>query len=175
MKRLLLFYSNSLFFVVIFVFATLLQGALFQLPVIHLFQPEMLIFWVFWFATERRFEAGGLLTLLIAHLSEAYTSSPRGVIVVSSILVYFVIRSLVHFFVIYPSKSFIPLTLFSCVCFKLFHLLALGQLDLAIRQWQWSLMTLFFSTLTTTWIGTTFYPLFVKLDELTFHREPSRS
>lgn len=99
-------YFNPFLFLLCFLFVTAVQTTLSKT---HLLGWLHLDFWVLaivWFGLRRSFEEGGLLTLLVAHLTELQSSSPAGLFSQSLMLLFFSIRFANQIFIIQSLKDY---------------------------------------------------------------------
>ncbi len=145
------------------------QSSFFLAFPLNWIQPDFLLLLVIWFTLKRDFTEGGVMTLLIGHLAEMHSSSPSGTLLVAYMSVFLGVQFASRFVVIPDFQSWIRLTLFSSLGWRMASLAVLAYLDKAEIQWKHTLFHLLPGAVATGMAGLWLFPLLDRLDKLT-HR-----
>jgi len=92
---------------------------------------------------RRSFTEGGILTLICANIAELHSASPQGVLLVSYMVIYLLVRIAARVFVIPGLASLIIVTLCASVGWKFMYLIVLQLLGAGANQWRHMLSLLF--------------------------------
>lgn len=142
MNRILLSWLNAPLFVLLALIGVGLQTSLFSTYPLMYLQPDLVLLAVVWCGLKRGFIEGGILTLILSNIAEVHSSAPQGLLLMSYMGIYLLIRLTAKLFVIPNFNAMIMLTLAASVIWKLENLLALHFLALAGQQWRHTLVFL---------------------------------
>lgn len=139
MTRIILRALNAPILVFFVVFAVALQSSLFSSWPLFYLQPDFVLLAVIWCALRRNMVEGGIITLMIANISEIHSAAPQGVFLISYMTIYLAMRAASRFLVIPTLFSYAMLTLWSSMVWKLVGLLVLHLLGASGNQWRHTL------------------------------------
>ena len=125
MIRLILRALNGPFLILFVAMGIAIQSSLFASWPLLYFQPDVVLLVVVWCALRRNFTEGGVITLIVAEMSEIHSATPQGLYLISFMTVFLLVRSASRFLVIPSLFSYAMLTLGSSVAWKLTGLLVL--------------------------------------------------
>ncbi len=143
MRRIILRLMNTPLLLFIVLIAIGLQTALFSSGIIHPLQPDIMLFAIIWCALRRHFAEGGIMTLIMSNITEIHSGSPQGVIPLTSMLIYLLVRWLSRFIVLQNTIHYTILTISCLVLAKLTRsaiLLLLGASHPSLTTFLTSLM-----------------------------------
>lgn len=143
MTRILLRALNGPFLIILVTLGIALQTSLFTSWPLTYLQPDVVLLVVVWCALRRGLEEGGLVTLIIANISEVHSAAPQGLYLISYMVVYLTIRGASRFLVIPSLISYAMLVLMGSVLWRLSGLLVLHLLGASANQWRHTLTFLF--------------------------------
>ncbi len=170
MRRIILRLLNAPGLVLLAAIAVALQTSLFAWKPISYFQPDFILLFVIWCGLKRDFFEGGVLTLIIADITEIHSSSPQGLFLISYMAVFLLVRLASKVLVIPGLSSWITLTLSLSVICRLVGLGIILALGASRNQWHQTLLTIFPGAVVAGLCGTFFYKWLEKYDALTFKR-----
>lgn len=142
MKRLWLRFLSGPAFVLLVAMALAVQSSLFNFPILHHFQPDLVLLAVIWCALRRTFTEGGILTLLFAVVAESHSAAPQGFFMICSMIVYLGMRGFSRFFVISRFSSLIMVTMGAQILYSLLQLALIAFLGEFESQWRHTLIQL---------------------------------
>lgn len=143
MTRLLLRALNAPALIILAAIGVALQTSLFaSYPFLYL-QPDVVLIAVIWCALRRNFAEGGIITLILANITEIHSASPSGVFMIGYMSVYLLVRLASRLFVIPNLVSLIIVTLGSSIFWKLETLGVLHLMGVSTNQWRHTLVLLF--------------------------------
>src|SRR3990167_5752551 len=119
-----------------------IQSSLFAFYPLTYLQPDVVLLAVIWFALNREFTKGGILTLIVGEVAEIHSSCPRGTFLTTYMFVYLGIRLLSRYVMVPRLSSLVGLTFFASAAWKLATLGVLHLLDAAGNQWRHTLIFL---------------------------------
>lgn len=143
MTRIILRALNAPLLIFFVAIGVALQSSLFSSWPLMYFQPDVVLLIVVWCALRRKFEEGGIITLLIANLNEIHSAAPQGLHLISYMAVFLLVRGASRFLVIPSLFSYAMLTSFSSMAWKLVSLLVLYLLGTSANQWKHTVTYLF--------------------------------
>ena len=120
-----------------------IQTSLFAWWPLNYLQPDVVLLVVIWCAFRRRFVEGGILTLIVADLAEIHSGSSAGLLLIAYMAVYLGVRASSRLLVIPDLSSYVLVTLFASVGWRLSALGVLELLGSAQNQWRQTLLHLF--------------------------------
>jgi cell shape-determining protein MreD len=168
MTRIILRALNGPILVIFIIVAVAVQSSLFSSwPLLYL-QPDFVLLAVVWCAFRRNFGEGGVITLIIANISEIHSAAPQGLYLISYMVVYLMMRTASRFFVIPTLFSYAILTLLSSVIWKLVGLLVLYLLGASANQWRHTFTFLLIGSAIEAIISVWVYRWLEKFDWITF-------
>ena len=132
-------------------------------------QPDFMLALVIWFTLKRDFTEGGILTLIVGQIAEIHSSAPSGTLLISYMAIFLGVQLASRLVVIPDFQSWIRLTLYSSIGWRISSLLVLAYLDKAGLQWKHTLLHLLPGAVSTGLAGLWLYPLLDRLDKFT-HR-----
>lgn len=143
MTRTILRALNSPVLILFVMLGIALQSSLFSSWPLLYFQPDVVLLAVVWCALRRGFEEGGILTLIMAEISEIHSSAPQGLHMISYMVVFLLVRGSARFLVIPSLFAYAILTLMGSILWKLTGLFVLYLLGASANQWKHTITFLF--------------------------------
>ncbi len=95
---------------------------------LNYFQPDVILMGVLWCALNRSFTEGGILVLIMGNIAETHSASPRGVFLLSYMLVFLLVRASSRYFDFSTTRSLLGLTFVSSSVQKCTTLLVISLL-----------------------------------------------
>ncbi|HLE00890.1 MAG TPA: hypothetical protein VJB59_11555 [Bdellovibrionota bacterium] len=168
MTRLLLRALNAPALILLVTFGVAIQTSLFSCWPLSYFQPDIVLIAVIWCALRRNFTEGGILVLIAAEIAEIHSAAPRGVFLITYMLLYLLVRGASKLFVIPDLASFIIVTLFGSIFSKFSNMTVLHYLAPHTSQWRNTLFLLFPGAAVEGFAAIWLYRWLEKFDALTF-------
>jgi hypothetical protein len=125
------------------------------------------IFGVIWVALERSLEEGGILVLLIGYITELNSTAPSGLISLSLMITYLVIRFFSRYFLIRSWVFFSLISAFGYVLYRVSGSLFLWILKSKTPDTLTFLRTVFYGAVSNALLAIWVFPLLEKLDAVT--------
>jgi len=150
-----------------------IQTSLFVSWPLYYFQPDIALLIVIWCALRRGFTEGGVITLIIADMAEIHSAVTQGLMLVSYMLVYLAVRLASRVLVIPDLSSYVIVTLFASVLWKLSNLMMLYGLGAAANEWRHTLLFMAPGALVEGALGFWFYKQLERYDFLTNKKPPT--
>src|SRR5271170_2540078 len=150
-----------------------IQTSLFVAWPLYYFQPDIALLIVVWCALRRGFTEGGIITLLVANMAEIHSAVTQGLMLVSYMLVYLGVRLASRVLVIPDLSSFVIVTLFASIFWKLSTLLMLYGLGAAGNEWRHTLLFMAPGALVEGALGFWFYKQLERFDFFTNKKAPT--
>ena len=139
MTRIILRALNGPILILLLAIGIALQSSLFtSWPLIY-FQPDLVLLFVVWFSLRRNFGEGGILTLIVAEITELHSATPQGLFLICYMGIYLLVRACSKVFVIPSLASYTAVTVGSSVLWKLTELIVLYLLGAGGNQWKHTL------------------------------------
>ena len=136
MTRLFLRWLNPVAIILMALLGIALQTSLFTFWVLPYFQPDIVLLLVLWCALQRSFLEGGILTILLADITEIHSSAPQGVFLITYMVVYLLVRLSDRLFVIPDVRAYATVSLLATVLSKAILILILHLLSVPPAQWK---------------------------------------
>ncbi len=168
MNKIILRALNAPGIVVIAAIGLALQSSLFNSNLVNYFQPDGALLLVIWMGLRRPFLEGGILTLLIADLTELHSAAPQGFFLILYMAVYLIVRGAVRVFVIPGLSAVIYLTMALAIAQKLGGASLLELLGSQGKQWHQTLLFLLPFAAIQGIVGLWAYPWLDRFDLKTF-------
>ena len=145
-----------------------IQSSLFGIYPLRYIQPDVVLIVVIWCALKRSFVEGGILTLILGNVAEIHSSSPQGLMLISYMSVYLLVKLASRWLVIPTLSSLVLLTLGASVVWKLVSLGTLYLMGAAQHQWRHTLLFIFFGALANGALAIWLYKKLDRFDWVTF-------
>ncbi len=176
MTRIILRALNAPVLILLITLGIALQSSLFSSwPFLYL-QPDVVLLAVIWCALRRGFEEGGIITLVLANISEIHSAAPQGLYFITYMAIYLLVRSSSKFLVIPTLMSYAMLTIVSSMGWKLMGLLVLYLLGASANQWRHTLSFLLLGAAIEGFFSLWVYRWLEKFDWITYkHARAERS
>jgi hypothetical protein len=168
MTRIILRALNGPILVLLVAIGIALQSSLFVSWPILYFQPDFVLLAVIWCALRRNFGEGGVITLIIANMSEIHSAAPQGLFMICYMAVYLCVRLSSKLLVIPNLLSYAMVTLVSSIGWKLIELLVLYLLGVSANHWRHTLSFLFIGAAVEAIFAIWIYRWLEKFDWITF-------
>lgn len=168
MTRIILRALNGPILILLITLGLALQSSLFSSWPILYFQPDIALLFVVWFALRRGFEEGGIITLIIAEISEIHSATPQGLFLICYMVIFLLVRSSSRVFVIPSLFSYTVVTAISSILWKLTELLVLYLLGVSDNQWKHTLTFLLMGAAIDGALSIFVYRWLEKFDWITF-------
>jgi hypothetical protein len=159
--------------VVLTVAGIAIQTSLFVAWPLYYFQPDIALLIVVWCALRRGFTEGGIITLIVANMAEIHSAVTQGLMLVSYMLVYLAVRLASRVLVIPDLPSYVIVTLFASILWKLANLLMLYGLGAANNEWRHTFLFMAPGALVEGALGFWFYKQLERFDFLTHKKPPT--
>lgn len=143
MIRLFLRAANAPAFVILVAIGIAIQTSLFNSYPLSYLQPDVVLIAVVWCGLRRSFSEGGTLTLIFAEIAEIHSSAPQGILLLSYIIIFLLVRLSDRILVIPRLSSYVILTLACSILWKFTYLIELRLLGIGANQWKHMLSLLF--------------------------------
>lgn len=150
-----------------------IQTSLFVSWPLNYFQPDIVLLMVVWCALRRGFTEGGTITLIISNLAEIHSASTRGLMMVSYMVVYLGVRLASRILVIPDLSSYVIVTLFASMAWKLSMFMALYGLGVANNTWRHTLLFMTPGALVEGALGFWIYKRLERFDWFTHKKPPT--
>jgi len=173
MIGILLRFLNAPGLILITVVGIAIQTSLFVSWPFNYFQPDIVLLIVVWCALRRGFTEGGIITLLTANLAEIHSAVTQGLMMVSYMLVYLAVRLASRILVIPDLSSYVIVTLFASMAWKLSNLAMLYGLGAAGNTWRHTLLFLAPGALVEAAMGFWIYKRLERFDWFTHKKSPT--
>jgi len=136
LNQLVLKWLNPVLLVLFVLIASAIQTSLFNsYPLLYL-QPDCILLAVMWVSLKRPFTEGGILTLIFANIAEVHSSATQGVLLLTYMLIFLILKALDRYLLLRQLTSLVSLTLFVSIAWKLLSLGLLLLLGVASNQWR---------------------------------------
>jgi rod shape-determining protein MreD len=168
MTRLLLRAFNGPAIILIALMGIAIQTSFFSFWILPFLRPDFVLLIVIWCALRRDFTEGGILTLILANVSEIHTSAPSGMFMTSYMLVYFLVRSAARILVIPDLSSFLLITLWVSVFAKVCNISLLYLLGAQTLQIKQTIIYIFPTAVVNAILGKWLFQWLEKFDWFTF-------
>jgi rod shape-determining protein MreD len=168
MTRIVLRLLNAPFLIFFVVVGIAIQSSLFNSWPLNYVQPDFVLLIVVWCALRRSFEEGGIITLIISNLSEIHSSSPQGMHFISNMAVFFLVRLSAKYLVISGLSTYVIVTIFSLVTWKLTGLLVLYLLGFSSTPLKHTITFILLGTAVEGLVAIWIYRWLEKFDWVTF-------
>jgi hypothetical protein len=168
MTRLLLRSLNGPALILLVLIGIAIQTSFFSFWILPYLQPDIVLLIVIWCALRRDFTEGGILTLIIADISEIHSAAPAGLFLISYMLVYLLVRLAARLFVIPDLSSFLLVTLLATALEKITNLSLLALLGAQGNQVRHTLIYLFPVAIVNAVLGRWLYRWIEKFDWVTY-------
>src|SRR4051812_18359453 len=122
MIRIVLRLLNSPALLLLSLVGVAIQTSLFASSPLNYIQPDILLILIVWCALKRDFTEGGVLTLILGNIAEIHSSSPQGVMLVSYMAIYLLVRLSSKLLVLPNISSLVLVTISVTVAWKLIGL-----------------------------------------------------
>lgn len=139
MNRAILRFLNSPILVFFTLLGVAIQTSFFTFWILPYLQPDLVLLIVLWCALRRSFAEGGALTLILANVAEIHSASPRGLYLITYMLIYLLVRWSARILVIRDVKAFQILTVMTSLGSKIFSLGIVYLLGISIGKWDHTL------------------------------------
>ncbi|MGE0615300.1 MAG: hypothetical protein AB7P04_06645 [Bacteriovoracia bacterium] len=143
-------------------------------PFLYL-QPDVILLATIWCALKRSFTEGGVLVLILGNVAEVHSGAPRGVFLATYMAVYLMIRGMGKLVLIDQLSSFVGLTLFTSIFWKLSVLFVLSTLGIGENIWRHTLALMLPWAVMEGVVGTWVFKWFEKFDWVTFKDPRARA
>jgi len=151
-----------------------LQTSLFTSYPLNYLQPDVILIAVIWCSLRRGFVEGGILTLLFADIAEIHSASPAGVLLVTYMGVFLMVRLASKLVVITGMTTTIILTLAASIFWKFAYLAVLLALGAGSNQWRHLFSLLFPGAVMEGLIGIWLYRWLDRFDWVTYKSDRAR-
>lgn len=168
MTRLLLRAFNGPAIILIALLGVAIQTSFFSFWILPFLRPDIVLLIVIWCALRREFTEGGVLTLILANLTEIHSAAPSGMFMISYMLVYFLVRSAARTLVIPDLSAFLLITLWVTVFAKICNISLLYLLGAQALQIKQTMIYIFPSAVVNAILGKWLYQWLEKFDWYTF-------
>jgi hypothetical protein len=168
MTRLILRALNTPLLILFAAIGVALQSSIFTSWPLLYFQPDCVLLIVVWCALRRGLGEGGVITLIVAEMSEIHSAAPQGIFLLSYMLVFLLVRASSRFLVILTLFSYAMVTVASSIFWKLSGLFILYLLGAGSNQWKHTLTFLCMGAAVEAGFSLWIYPWLVKFDWITF-------
>jgi hypothetical protein len=139
MTRIILRALNTPLFIFLVTLCIALQSSLFSSWPFLYFQPDIVLLAVVWCSLRRRFAEGGILTLILANISEIHSAAPQGLFLINYMLIYLLVRGSSRFLVVPSLNHYTLLSMASSMIFKILSFLVLYLLSGSFSGWKHTL------------------------------------
>ena len=133
-------------------------------------QPDIVLLFVVWCSLKKKFTEGGIITLILADFAEIYSASPRGLFLITYMLVYLLIRGVSLIAVIPDLSSMVKTTIVASAVLQLACMGILTLLGAPANHWRQDLLFLIPGAVTNGCLGIWVYPFLEKFDEITYQK-----
>ena len=175
MNRLILSALNAPLFILLVAIGIAIQTSLFGFWPLQYLQPSIVLLAVIWCSLRRNFLEGGVITLIISDFAELHSAAPQGMYLISFMAIYLSVRLASKYFVLPDLSSFVMMTLFASIVWKLVVLVTLYLLGSSSNQWRHTLLFLFPGAVIEASVGIWVYRWLEQFDRATFkHLESGR-
>ncbi len=144
------------------------QTSFFRYYPLHYLQPDILLVGVIWCALKRAFTEGGILTLVMAEITELHSGAPQGLFLALYLTVFLIVRISSRIFVVSNRIEITYLTLAAAILVKVLQPLLHSALAINNQNFGHFAIFLLLGSASTSLLGYGLYPFFAKLDWLTF-------
>ncbi len=176
MNKIILRALNAPGTLVLAAIALALQSSLFNSSWLNYLQPDAALILVVWMALRRSFLEGGILTLLIADLTELHSAAPQGFFLILYMMVYLLVRGAARVLVIPGLSAIVYLTMILSVIQKLVGGGLLELLGTHGKQWHQTVLMILPFTAVQGIFGLWAFPWLDRFDLKTFkHPRVERS
>ena len=145
-----------------------LQSSLFYPWPLPYFQPDLVLIAVLWCAFRRGFEEGGIITLLIANMSEIHSAAPQGLFLISYMAVYLIMRAASRHVVLPSVRSFAFTALLASLTWKFTSWGVLYVLGSAGAYWRHTLPSSLFGSVVESAFSILLYGWLERFDWITY-------
>jgi hypothetical protein len=173
MVNILLRFLNAPGLIVMSILGIAIQTSLFTSWPLTYIQPDIVLLLVVWCALRRGFTEGGILTLIMANFSEIHSAVTQGLLLVSYMLVYLSVRLAARVLVIPDLSSYVIVTLFASLLWKISNLAMLYGLGAATNEWRHTLLFMAPGALVQGALGFKFYRWLERFDWFTHKKPPT--
>lgn len=135
MTRIILRFLNSPALIFLTLIGIAIQTSFFTFWMLPYFQPDIVLLVVLWCALRRHFLEGGILTLILATLTELHSASPRGLYMITYMAIYLLVRLAARLLVIPDFRSYQLVTIVASIVAKLFSLGIVYLLGISVGKW----------------------------------------
>lgn len=168
MTRLLLRAFNGPAVILFALIGIAIQTSFFSFWILPFLRPDIVLLIVIWCALRREFTEGGILTLILANVSEIHTAAPSGMFMTSYMLVYFLVRTAARTLVIPDLSSFLLITLWVSVFAKVCNISLLYMLGAQSMQIKQTIVYIFPAAVVNAVLGKWLYQWLEKFDWFTY-------
>jgi cell shape-determining protein MreD len=168
MTRIIFRFLNGPALVLLTLLGIAIQSSFFTFWLLPYIQPDLILLVVLWCALRREFLEGGVLTLILANCAEIHSGCPRGLYLISYMLIYLLVRLAARLLVIPDIRSNGSAVFISSVAAKLFSLGIVYLLGISTGQWNHTLLFVIPGALMNGLIGHRIFAWLEKFDQITF-------
>lgn len=168
MTRLFLRFLNSPALVLLALIGVAIQTSFFTFWILPYLQPDTVLIVVLWCALRRSFLEGGILTLILANFAEVHSASPGGLLMITYMMIYLLVRLASRLLVIPDLRSYQWVTVVAGITTKLLSLSIVYLLGMSVGQWDHILRFLIPGALMNALLGHWIYPALNRFDQKTF-------
>lgn len=173
MGPIVLRYLNPIFLVLLALLSLSIQTTLFSSYILRFLQPDIIVILVVWMSLRRKITEGGVLTLIFAYVAEINSGSTKGLLLISYLYVYLLIRLMNRYLLLGATHKLFSVTIFCSLAVMAAQWIVLKLLNINIFSWTNIARSFALSTLSTALFGLWVFPLLEKLDQLTYRYTPS--
>ena len=168
MIRIILRALNGPILVILLAIGIALQSSLFHSWPLHYFQPDLVLIVVLWCALKRGFEEGGIITLILANISEAHSSVPQGIFLINYMTIYLLMRASSRLILVPTLFSFAFITACASILWKITAWFVLYLLGSTLASGKHALTATILGAFIEGIFAFVFYGWFEKFDWMTF-------
>lgn len=143
MNRLLLRALNAPILILLVAIGIAVQTSIFAWYPLNYLQPDVVLLVVVWVGLRRSFTEGGVITLILANISEIHSAAPQGLFFIVNMVIYLLVRGANVLLVLPNLSSWVGLTLAASLLWKGLYLGVLYLMGEGAHQWRHTLVLLF--------------------------------
>ena len=146
-----------------------LQSSLFYPWPLPYLQPDLALIVILWCAFRRGFEEGGIITLVIANMTEIHSAAPQGLFLISYMCIYLLMRGASRLIVLLDVKSFAFTAMISTLIWKFIGWTVLSVLGNSLAgYWKSSITTSLLSAVVECVVSLVIYKWMERFDWITY-------